>query len=311
MIERRMATAVPTAIDLTVFANRVNTARDDGCPMVLATANDGQPVADAVLGRILAIRHDLPHLRYVIAVGAGSEACLSYSELVGAASPELTPEPTSKDDICFWQYSSGTTGAPKAAVHLQHDLYLSARLYGLTSSACARTTARSASRSSLLLRTLELARAAAHLQRGGGPAPGSSGAPARLRHDPSAAADALLRRPETRTPRSSRQPTTPTRTSPRCASASRPARCCRAIQEGWTRRFGLEVLDGIGSTEVGYIFISNRPGRVRREPRARVPGYEAKIVDAESGVGDLRVKRRLDHGRLLDPARAHEAPAHG
>jgi benzoate-CoA ligase family protein len=57
----------------------------------------------------------------------------------------------------------------------------------------------------------------------------------------------------------------------------------RHIGERWRARFGSDVLDGIGSTEMLHIFISNRHGEVRYGTTGRVvPGYEAKLVD-ESG----------------------------
>ena len=68
-----------------------------------------------------------------------------------------------------------------------------------------------------------------------------------------------------------------------CVSAGEalPAR----IVEEWKERFGLEILDGIGSTEMLHIFISNRSGSVRAGSSGRiVKGYEAKLVD-DSGVG--------------------------
>src|SRR5207237_9046678 len=46
------------------------------------------------------------------------------------ASPELAPAPTRRDDVAFWLYSSGSTGQPKGAMHLQGDLAETARLYG-------------------------------------------------------------------------------------------------------------------------------------------------------------------------------------
>ncbi|HEX6987152.1 MAG TPA: benzoate-CoA ligase family protein, partial [Planctomycetaceae bacterium] len=65
----------------------------------------------------------------------------------------------------------------------------------------------------------------------------------------------------------------------------------------WAERFGVEILDGIGTTEILHIFLSNRPGQVRPGSSGRpVPGYEAMIVDdhgqavAPGEVGNLRVK---------------------
>src|SRR5439155_336696 len=71
----------------------------------------------------------------------------------------------------------------------------------------------------------------------------------------------------------------------------------RPIFERWKARFGAEILDGIGSTEIGYIAISNFTGRARAGTSGEViPGYEAKVAGAdgapvESGeVGDLMVR---------------------
>src|SRR6185503_7679237 len=70
-----------------------------------------------------------------------------------------------------------------------------------------------------------------------------------------------------------------------------------AIFERWRERFGLEILDGIGSTEILHIFISNRPGMVRPGSSGLlVPGYEARLVDEEhrdvapGEIGNLLVK---------------------
>jgi benzoate-CoA ligase len=64
----------------------------------------------------------------------------------------------------------------------------------------------------------------------------------------------------------------------------------------WKERTGVDILDGIGSTEMGHIFISNRPGDVRYGTTGRiVPGYELKVVDdkgepVKAGeVGDLYI----------------------
>jgi benzoate-CoA ligase len=65
----------------------------------------------------------------------------------------------------------------------------------------------------------------------------------------------------------------------------------------WGERFGVEILDGIGTTEILHIFLSNRPGRTRPGSTGLpVPGYEARIVDDEGQpvprgeIGNLRVK---------------------
>ena len=249
-------------------------------------------IADtAVYARIAEVRRELHRLRHVIVVGDGDGA-LSYEGVVRAASAELSPADTTKDDMCFWQYSSGTTGAPKAAVHLHHDLYLTARLYGehvLGLTAHDRTFSMSK-----LFFSYGLSNSLA--------LPFTAGACAVLvpeRADPPLAFATIA----------SERPTilfgVPTAYAAMLAAADAgdadlaSVRVCISAGEAlpapifarWRERFGLEILDGIGSTEVGYIFISNTPGAARAGTSGRVlPGYEAKIVDVDDGVGDLWVK---------------------
>jgi benzoate-CoA ligase len=80
-----------------------------------------------------------------------------------------------------------------------------------------------------------------------------------------------------------------------CVSAGEPLP--KPIFEKWLARFGVEILDGIGSTEILHIFISNRPGMAKGGSTGQiVPGYEAKIVDDQGGelapgqVGTLLIK---------------------
>jgi benzoate-CoA ligase len=60
------------------------------------------------------------------------------------------------------------------------------------------------------------------------------------------------------------------------------------LGERWTERTGVEILDGIGSTEMLHIFISNRPGEVRYGTTGKpVPGYQVRLVD---DAGELIAK---------------------
>ena len=54
---------------------------------------------------------------------------IALAPLLERASPDLEPEPTSRDAVAFWLYSSGSTGRPKGCVHLQHDMRVCAETY--------------------------------------------------------------------------------------------------------------------------------------------------------------------------------------
>src|SRR3984893_5470623 len=88
-------------------------------------------VTESLYPQIQAIRSEqLRYLQHVIVAGATPTAgTLSFAELVEQNSSQLEAEITSKDDAAFWLYSSGSTGPPKACVHLQHDMVVCAERY--------------------------------------------------------------------------------------------------------------------------------------------------------------------------------------
>ncbi len=251
----------------------------------LQTAMDGQP-------------HEVKHLivsRSKEPLPAGAH---DWAALVAAATPG-TGADTHGDEPAFWLYSSGSTGAPKGTVHTQANLYWTAELYA---------------KGVLGLRESDVVFSAAKLffAYGLGNAlsfPLSVGASVVLMAERPTPQACFRRMTE-------HQPTVfcgaPTGYGGMLAAPDLPPksavslRLCssagealpRDIGERWTAHFGCEIIDGIGSTEMLHIFLSNKPGDVRYGTTGKaVPGYEVQLRDEDGSVitshnqiGDLYIQ---------------------
>jgi len=207
-------------------------------------------------------------------------------DLLFKAAPKAQAADTKSDDMCFWLYSSGSTGAPKGTVHLHSHLMATAELYA---------------RGVLGIRESDVVFSAAKLffAYGLGNAltfPMAVGATAILMSE-RPTPDAVFRRLLEKRP--SIFYGVPTLYAALLASPSFPEKsklnlrvCVSAgealpaqLGKGWTDRTGTEVLDGIGSTEMLHIFLSNRPGDVRYGTTGKpVPGYQVRLVDDQGHV---------------------------
>ena len=259
-------------------------------------------VSEALLPQLQAVpRERLRYLRHVVVVGANPPGTLSYERLLAAAAPELEPEPMSRDDAAFWLYSSGTTGFPKGAVHAHRDMVVCAELYA---KGILGITARD--------RTFSVAKL--FFAYGLGNAlyfPFAVGASTVLFPGPPTPANVYEQIERFRPTLFFSVPTNYGMLLATPPPAGRPdfdlasvrlavsagEALPPALYERFRERFGVEILDGIGSTEVLHIFISNRPGRVRPGSSGEiVPGYEARIVDEDGQpvppgeIGNLLIK---------------------
>ncbi len=229
-----------------------------------------------------AARHEVAH----VVVARGEDAETGLEEILGRHDPLATAAATGADEPGFWLYSSGSTGRPKGAVHTHANLYWTAELYG---------------KPVLGLREDDVCFSAAKLffAYGLGNAltfPLSVGASVLLmaeRPTPEAVSRRLT----------GHKPTVfygaPTGYAALLASPALPGReevalrlCSsagealpREIGERFTRHFGCEIVDGIGSTEMLHIFLSNRPGDVRYGTSGHpVPGYRVELRDERGRV---------------------------
>jgi benzoate-CoA ligase family protein len=238
----------------------------------------------ALLGALQPALSEVPHLRAVVATGAGAGA---LDGLLAAAAPTCAPEAVSSDDMAFWLYTSGTTGGPKAVVHLHRDL-LACRHYGVDVLqigdedrilATSRLFFAYALGNALLIPFYVGART--YLD----PAwPEPPAVAAALREF----APTLFFSVPTFYGRLLRAglPADAFRSVRACVSAGE--RLPAEIYTAWRERFGVEILDGLGATETIFMVLANRPGRSRPgSAGVAVPGSEVRLLDPDGrAVGD-------------------------
>jgi benzoate-CoA ligase len=237
------------------------------------------------------------YLKHVIVCGEPVEGHLHWNQFLEDASPELDAAPTSQDDVAFWLWTSGSTGRPKAAVHLHHDWLYCCEYYA---------------RGILDIRTDDITFSASKLFHAYGLGNG-------LMFPFHVGATTVLYpgKPQPKTILEVTQSNRPTiffsvptlyasmlqeaeRTvydlgSLRLAVSAAEALPAEIFRR-WKERFGVEILDGIGSTEVLHIYLSARAGHVRPGSTGQaVPGYELALVDhagqavPPGAIGDLMV----------------------
>ena len=256
-------------------------------------------VSAELLPAVSPILDKLPALRHIIVTGpgdTGGHAGMAATLANGA--PALEAAATSADDVAFWLYSSGSTGRPKGAPHLQSDMINTAVLYGL---------------GVLGIRSDDVVYSAAKLffAYGLGNAltfPMMVGATSVLMAGRPTPEAVMARIKDNEASIFYGVPTLYAGILAddgigRAASSPRLRHCVSAgealpeeVAKRWADRFGVDILDGIGSTEMLHIFVSNRPGDVRYGSTGLpVPGYRCRLTDdagadvAPGEIGDLLV----------------------
>jgi benzoate-CoA ligase len=274
-----------------VAANTLLTTKDFDF-MLRDSRAQGLIVSKALLPAFEPLIGQITTLRTVITAGDDSASDTAFAHMLRAQAATKTIASTCADDACFWLYSSGSTGTPKGTVHLHSHLVQTAELYG---------------RGVLGIQESDVVYSAAKLFFAYGLGNG-------LTFPMSVGATAVLL-PARPTPGEvfailkKHQPTifygVPTLYAALLADPARPQkselklRVCTSAGEAlpaeigkkWTAQYGCDILDGIGSTEMLHIFLSNRPGEVRYGSTGKaVPGYSLRIVGDDGrdcGIGEI------------------------
>jgi benzoate-CoA ligase len=252
------------------------------------------------------------HLRRVFVVGRERGEFASFAEVVAAMPDELAPADTHRDDIAIWLFTSGSTGHPKGAVHLHHDLPFNTECYA---------------KRVLGINEADLTVSVPKLFFGYATgtnllfpfAVGGATALFAERSTPEKLFEVIERfRPTVLTSVPTMingmlnvedAATTRDLSSLRfCLSAGEALPI--ELYERWMKTFGVEILDGIGSAEMFHIYITNRPGDVRPGSLGRiVEGYEAQVIDAEGrevATGEMGTLRIRGDSAALCYWQAHE-----
>lgn len=242
-------------------------------------------VSESVADAFRKIRQQASYLRHLVVIGEAAPDELSFEEITRDAGDGLSPANTTGDDSCFWLYSSSSTGRPKGVVHLQHDMRFCADTYaksvlGMNDSDITFSASRlsfayglgnglyfpfAEGATSVLIAEPALPRVIFEVARRFHPSI-YFGVPSSFAN--------LLAAP------ASSWKSADFSSIRVCVSAGEPLP--GPLLRRWKDRTGIDILDGIGSTESCHIFISNRMGDILPDCSGTVvEGYEVRIVDEE------------------------------
>ncbi len=267
-------------------------------------------VSEELLPLVRQIKGDLHYLRDLVVISETEGAHIPFRQKYRHSPSTIKTEYTTRDDAGFWIYSSGSTGSPKGAVHSQYDMVVTSESYA---------------QKVLKLTEDDICFSAARLFFAYGLGNGM--------YFPMSVGASTVLNPGRPTPETifryleKFRPTVffgvptlygqmleykahqdrerGTQPDPNSNHELSSVRLCVSAGEAlpeeiyyrWKKRFGLDILDGIGSTEMLHIFLSNQPGAIKPGSTGKpVPGYELRLIDDEGKdvpqgeIGTLMVK---------------------
>jgi len=237
-------------------------------------------VSEALFPKFEKLIKDSPDLEHVIVSGENPHGYRLFEDVIGADEAEDYTAPTLCDDMAFWLYTSGSTGKPKGAVHVHASLKLTADLYGtpvadLKESDVVYSVAKLFFAYGLgNAMTFPLTVGATTVLLGDRPTP--DGVAALLRKYPVNVFFAV----PTFYAAFLASPNAPKKSEVkfrRCISAGEALP--EEIARTWKERYGVEISDGLGTTEMLHIYLTNAPGATKYGTTGKpVPGYEIKLI---------------------------------
>jgi benzoate-CoA ligase len=281
---------VPIAVNTQLSADEFAFILADSRACAVVVSSPVLPIMEAALT-------ELPGSQPQIIVSGANAAQRALSGLLRSVAAASDTTPTHPDEPCFWLYSSGSTGRPKGTVHIHSSLVQTAELYAIPVLGIADTDIVFSAAKLFFAYglgnalTFPLAVGATSILMAEWPNPAAVSRVLRehrptIFHGVPTLYNAMLASPDL--------PQREELALRRCVSAGEPLP--GEIGRRWSARIGVDILDGIGSTEMLHIFLSNWPGNVRYGTTGKpIPGYDLKIVDEaerlvqRGEIGDLLV----------------------
>jgi len=282
------AGAIPVPLNTLLSADVYGTILADSRASILVVSEELWDVVEPAT-------RDNRFLRAILVIGDAPDMTESYRDFIDGAEAVETVD-AHADELAFWLYSSGSTGQPKGVRHVHGALKATcdtfgAKVLGIREDDTVFSVAKMFFAYGLgNAMSFPMSVGATTILFGGRPTPDAV-FDIMARHKPTI----LCAVPTLFAAMVQAAPETPSHALRLCTSAGEALP--RDVGEGWQSLTGVEIVDGVGSTEMLHIFLSNRPGDcVYGTSGQAVPGYELRLVDEQDedvpdgGVGELLVR---------------------